>query len=130
MDWLGRSRRRERFGAKRHPAFALIALLAVFLQAFVAQTHVHAPGTVAVVGHELLGAKASDDSTPQASASDSNQVAAVLCQVPALAVAAPIPGPATVAATQGSADEAIVALSLAPQLHTHSWQSRAPPSFL
>jgi hypothetical protein len=130
MHRFGRSHRREGFGARRHPAFALVALLAVFLQAFVVQTHLHAPGSVAFVGHELTGAKASDDSTPHASTSDSNQIVGVLCHVPALAVAAPIPGPAAIAATRPPADAAIVALSLAPQLHTHSWQSRAPPSFL
>jgi hypothetical protein len=131
MDWFGRSRRRKEFvTSRRHPAFALIALFAVFLQAFVVQTHVHAPGSVAVVGHELNGATASGDSAPHVSAIDSDQVSAVLCQVLTAAGAATVPNPSVTALAERPADTAITALTLAPQLHTHSWQSRAPPTLL
>jgi hypothetical protein len=129
MDWFGRSRRREGESARR-PAFALIALLAVFLQAFVVQTHVHAPGTVAFIGHELNAATVSDDSAPFVAAIDGDQAVGVLCQVPAAAGATTVPSPTVTFATECPADAAIIALSLAPQLHTHSWRSRAPPTFL
>jgi hypothetical protein len=130
MDWFGRSRRRREFGANRHPAFALIALVAVFLQAFVVQTHVHAPGTVAVVGHELNVANGSDDSVPHVSASNSDQVAAILCQVLAGASAVTLPVPTVAAEAGRTTNAAIIALALAPRLHTHSWRSRAPPTIL
>jgi hypothetical protein len=126
----GRSHREAGAAAprRRRLAFSFAALLAVFLQAFVVQTHVHAY-TAPVSARFELPAHAAHDSSEQVSA-DSHQTICVVCQALATAGAATLTSATTLAAVEHVTEAALLALSLAPQLHSHSWQSRAPPSFL
>jgi hypothetical protein len=121
MIGFGRSRRQ---GRTKRPAFALVALLAIFLQAFVVQTHVHGPSAFAA-GYEQRA-----DGGQHVEAAGEHQVSCALCQALASAGAATLPGNTWVLAAERANEVAAVALALAPRRHTHSWQSRAPPSFL
>lgn len=114
---------------RRQPAFALAALFAVFLQAFVVQTHVHGSLGAARPAYEQANAQPGQSSA-EVSAPDAHQVACALCQTLATAGAALLPSDAAAVAAGKSADAGPAALSLAPLAHTHSWRSRAPPSFL
>ncbi|MGD9966338.1 MAG: hypothetical protein AB7T59_07445 [Hyphomonadaceae bacterium] len=116
----------DKTGAKRRPAFALIALLAVFLQAFVVQVHVHGPP--ALPGAYEQGAYGEDEQHVEAPSA--HQPACTLCQTLASAGAATLPSGASAPAAEPASEAAVVALALAPRAHTHSWQSRAPPSVL
>ena len=132
MEWKGRSRRAHRPAAamRRRPmAFVLTALLAVFLQAFVVQTHVHAAGATYSVSYAQQSGGA-HDLTIDASAAGDHQVVCVICQAMTTAGTAMVPSTAIVVAAAQSSAEAVVALALAPRVHSHSWRSRAPPSFL
>lgn len=127
MDGFGRSHRFRKTGAgRRRPAFALMALLAVFLQAFVVQTHFHALAPVSG-GYER---SADADHEQHVSATDEHRVSCALCQTLATAGAATLRGEAFVLAAERASQAAIVALAIAPRVHTHSWRSRAPPTFL
>jgi hypothetical protein len=128
MDGFGRSQHRAGGLAarRRHPAFALLALLAVFLQAFVVQTHFHALAPVSG-GYEQ---RADTDHEQHASATDEHRIPCALCQTLASAGAATLPGETFVLAAERASQAAVVALAIAPRVHTHSWQSRAPPTFL
>jgi hypothetical protein len=122
----GRSRRGSERGVhKRRPAFAFAALLAVFLQAFIVQTHIHAPIASVNAGVELAV-----DNHEHATATRDHRAACSLCQALAAGGAAPLPSvTALIAANAPAAPEAI-AYWAAPRAHSHSWRSRAPPSFL
>jgi hypothetical protein len=128
MDGFGRSQHGVGgfAAARRHPAFALLALLAVFLQAFVVQTHFHAV-TPVTGGYEQ---RADADQHQHVSATDEHRVSCALCQTLASAGAATLPSESFVLAAEGASEAAIVALAIAPRVHTHSWRSRAPPTFL
>ncbi|MBL8546636.1 MAG: hypothetical protein JNL81_09225 [Hyphomonadaceae bacterium] len=110
-------------------AFVLTALLAVFLQAFVVQTHVHVSGTTYAAGYTQQIGDAHDLSV-DASAGGDHQVSCVICQAMSTAGTAMLPGAAIIAASLQSSADAIIALALAPRVHSHSWRSRAPPSIL
>jgi Protein of unknown function (DUF2946) len=128
MDGFGRSQHRVGgFAARRrHPAFALLALLAVFLQAFVVQTHFHAVAPVSA-GYEQ---HTDGDHEQHVSLTDEHRVSCALCQTLASAGAATLPSEAFVLAAERASQAAVIALAIAPRVHTHSWQSRAPPTFL
>jgi hypothetical protein len=127
MNGIGRSRRqaRTRWGGKS-PAFALVALLAVFLQAFVVQTHVHGPAPIRI-GIERPSA---DHPELHALAGDEHQIACALCQTLASAGAATLPSAASVLASGAASTAAIIAIALAPRALSHAWRSRAPPTHL
>jgi hypothetical protein len=111
----------------RRQAFTFAALVAVFLQAFVVQTHVHAPATMLGAGYEQSSTD-THDVTAHASAADQKTMCA-LCQVLSNPGTAP-PSDAIWLAADRADDAAAVALALAPSAISHFWQSRAPPSFL
>lgn len=126
-----RGRSRERVGAAAmrpwRPAFALLAMLAVLLQAFVVQTHVHAPVAPLSIGfHQPAGG----DDAVHVTATGEHQLVCAICQALAASGSALPPGApvALVAALTNSL--AVIALSIAPRIASYSWQSRAPPSFL
>lgn len=131
MFWRGRSRERSGAAAMRrwHPAFAFAALLAVFLQAFVVQTHFHAPSAPLNLAYEQP-ADAAHDGSAHVSVTNEHQLLCPICQALAAAGAATLTNQAAaLVATQSNA-VAVVALSLAPRTISYFWQSRAPPSFL
>lgn len=127
-----RSRSRERMGAvatrRWRPAFALIALLAVFLQAFVVQTHVHAIGAPLSIGYQQPAA--AHDDAAHAMATTEHQLVCAICQALATSGTATLPASTVALIAEQSSTLALVALALAPQTISHFWQSRAPPSFL
>lgn len=114
---------------RRPMAFVLTALLAVFLQAFVVQTHVHVSGSTYSVNYSQQSGAAHDLSI-DANAAGDHQVACVICQAMTTAGTATLPSAAIIAATVSTNADTILALAQAPRVHTHSWRSRAPPSFL
>lgn len=134
MKLEGRSHRVRRSGAAMRPrrfAFVLTALLSIFLQAFVVQTHVHVSGaTYSSASYTQQAGHASDELTIDVSSAGDHQVACVICQAMATAGTALTPSAAIISATVASNADAVLALAQAPRVHTHSWQSRAPPSFL
>jgi len=101
------------------------ALLAVFLQAFVVQTHVHASGVMTVAAHEQsIGVK--DGGVHLSNGQDHAKFA--ICDIiisvchSTLAVA-PVIAERTIATNEATA----LAIRRAPRALTHTWQSRAPP---
>jgi hypothetical protein len=111
------------------PAFALAALFAVLVQAFVVQPHIHAP--VAPIAIERAG-DSSRAPVASVSAPDEHQAfACVVCQTLASGasaiLAAPISG---LIAAEAVAEAATYALPRAPPIAAHPWQSRAPPTVL
>jgi hypothetical protein len=110
-------------------AFSFAALLAVFLQAFVVQTHVHAYAAPVSASFELP-AHAVHDSSEHVSADSGHQAVCMICQALATAGTATLTSATPIAAVEHVTEAAMLALSLAPLVHSHSWQSRAPPSFL
>jgi len=127
-----RGRSRERVGAAAmrpwRPAFALLALLAVFLQAFVVQTHVHAPVAPLSIGfHQPAGA---DGDAVHVTATGEHQLVCAICQALAASGSALPPGAAVALVAAQTNSLAVIALSTAPRATSYSWQSRAPPSFL
>lgn len=127
----GRSRERMGAAAMRRwrPAFALLALVAVFLQAFVVQTHVHAIGAPLSIGFHQPAA-ANDDDGVHATAKTEHQLVCAICQALATSGTATLPGDAVALVAVQSNAVAVVALALAPRTISYFWQSRAPPSFL
>lgn len=123
-------RRRQIGERRRRRAFALVALFAVFLQAFVVQTHVHGPLGTALPAYEQPAYFQPGQSSAEVSAPDDHQIACALCQTLATAGSAMLPSDAAVVAADKPAGAPLIAFSLAPEAHTHSWRSRAPPSFL
>lgn len=113
----------------RSIAFVLTALLAIFLQAFVVQTHVHVSGATYTASYAQLSGGGHGLSIDVSTGGD-HQVACVICQAMATAGTALMPNAAIVAATVQSNADAVLALAQAPRVHSHSWQSRAPPTFL
>jgi len=114
---IGRGHRAGRFA----PVFA--ALLAVFLQAFVVQTHIHAFGIAApAIERSVDGAEDSHV------ASAEHERACVVCQALLSSGRALLPSAAEVApALAVVADATLPALAQAPHVVSHSWRSRAPP---
>ena len=95
----------------RRFAFVLTALLSIFLQAFVVQTHVHASGATYSVSYTQHTGDNSDDLTLDASSAGDHQVACVICQAMATAGTALAPSAAIVSATVASNTDAVLALA-------------------
>lgn len=129
IDMIGRGRSRPHFGRAtswQRQAFTLAALLAIFLQAFVVQTHIHTPVMAISAGLDDDGGAVHEHA---ASASDHQRVC-VICQVLSSSGSATLPSTAVLAVAKLTSLAAGVALAMAPRVHTHSWRSRAPPSIL
>jgi hypothetical protein len=128
MFGTGRSREGVTAQQRWRHALALVALLAVFLQAFVVQTHVHTP--VAPLSIAFEQPAAAHDDAAHVTAPSEHQLICAMCQALAASGTAMLPGAmVALVATQTNAI-AVLALSLAPRITSYSWQSRAPPSFL
>jgi len=129
MVWRGRSRRAVGLTADwRRQAVTFAALLAVFLQAFIVQTHIHMPAAIQfAAGYEQSSAHEHDVSA-HATASD-QKVMCALCQVLSNAHTL-LASPAILLTTTQTNAANDLALALAPRALSHFWQSRAPPSFL
>jgi hypothetical protein len=114
--------------AKERSATLFAALLAVFLQAFVVQTHVHA----APIAPINLSFERSVDAGSEAHVSVANhhQRFCAICQALAAGGAATLPAAASLISSDAVGEQAILAIAAAPRAHTHSWRSRAPPSIL
>lgn len=114
--------------ASGRTATVFAALLAVFLQAFVVQTHIHAAPFAPI----KVGVERSLDTSGETHVSigSEHQRFCVVCQTLAAAGAAMLPSAASPIAADTDDAEAVAAIARAPRAHTHSWRSRAPPSFL
>lgn len=103
---------------------ALLALVAVFLNAFVVQTHLHtiAPFHAAAIERQADGA---DDTHATVT---HEQAGCVICQALASGANAPLPDAALALLTARHAETAAVAEATnAPEPAAHFWRSRAPP---
>lgn len=116
----------------RHPAaksgartlFTFAALLALALQAFIVQTHVHAFGGPAA-GIERAQADSAD--AVQVSTGHA-QTACVICLTLTATGRAALSGAAALSAEHRATYEtATLIIRHAPLALAHSWQSRAPP---
>jgi len=105
--------------------FTLVAFVAVLLQAFVIQTHIHVP-----VAPVASAAVSGSDQAPHATASNHHRFACVFCQALAAGGVATLTTSAIVHGAYQTNTASDIALALAPHTRSHSWQSRAPPSFL
>jgi hypothetical protein len=127
----GKRRSADRIFARRsgvRAAFTLAALLAVFLQAFVVQTHIHASGLFQQPAIERTADAAAPDDAAHAIAALDHQQGCIICQALAANGGAALPDAAQVAAsTNASYETAALEIRRAPRAVTHSWQSRAPP---
>ncbi len=107
-------------------AFVFAAMLAVLLQAFAVQTHIHAFAAPSAVYEQAATSGSSHDGA-HATVAD-HQTICVICQALAANGSATLAGGAQLAALTASSNEtAALAIRLAPRAQTHSWQSRAPP---
>lgn len=105
--------------------FVFAAMLAVLLQAFAIQTHVHAFAAPAAVSAQ----QSADDgaATEHASAAD-HQTVCIICQALAANGSVTLVDAAHVAAQSNAAYQtAALEIRRAPRALAHSWQSRAPP---
>jgi Protein of unknown function (DUF2946) len=102
----------------------LVALLALLLQGFLVQTHVHV-FSLAASYEQSAGATHSDSAHLDAA---HQQASCVICQALANSGRAALPqAPKFVAHLSGTYETAVRAIRNAPRSLTHSWQSRAPP---
>jgi hypothetical protein len=127
----GKRRSADRIFTRRtgvRAAFTLAALLAVFLQAFVVQTHIHTSGLLTQPAYERVADDSASGDGAHATAALDHQQGCVICQALAANGGAALPDAAFVAATTNAAYEtAALEIRRAPRAVTHSWQSRAPP---
>jgi hypothetical protein len=124
MTGIGRSRQTS---APRR-VFALLALLAMFLQTFVVQTHVHSTPIAPLVACEQTADGRHADQ--HVAATDSHQIFCAICEALA-ANPTTLPDAATASiAVDPAGEAALVALAIAPLTRSYSWQSRAPPTRL
>ncbi len=131
MFGRGRSRREGHPAAvkRRRSALVLVSLLAVLLQAFVVETHIHGAVVPASLGveHQPAGAHPTDE---HASATRAHQVVCSICQTLASSGAATLASASVLVAPQRDVVAARVALEHAPRALSHFWQSRGPPARL
>jgi hypothetical protein len=101
-------------------------MLAVFLQAFVVQTHFHAMAPIgAVAGYEQSG-KASDGAAHASVAHD--QLVCAVCVLASTSSRATLAdGVSLVAEHAASHEVASIQIRAPPVAPAHDWQSRAPP---
>ena len=102
------------------------AVLAVFLQAFLVQTHIHAYGGVREAGYEQSNQSSDHGNVHASNAGD--EFGCAICDVLATAGHSTLPEIGTIATEAVASNEtATLAIRRAPRALTHSWQSRAPP---
>ena len=132
MTGMSRSRRQATATrAQRRPAFALAALFAVLLQAFVVQTHIHAPAAPIGVAIERVADGADTQATHVSAADEHQAFACVVCQALARGNSAVLAAAASsLVATEAISEAATYALPRAPPIAAHPWRSRAPPFVL
>lgn len=104
------------------------ALLAVFLQAFAIQTHVHAFGVAGPSAYaQAAGEAALSSDAVHVTAADHQTICAV-CEAFANSGRAALPeAPVIAAQTNAAYETAALEIRRVPRALTHSWQSRAPP---
>jgi len=129
MFWRGRSHHDlGRAVDWRRQAVTFAALLAVFLQAFIVQTHIHVPAAIQFASGYEQSSEHAHDVSAHATASD-QKVMCTLCQVLSNGHTL-LASPAILLTTTKTNAASGIALALAPRALSHFWQSRAPPSFL
>lgn len=100
----------------------LASLLAMFLNAFVVQTHIHLP----TFGHAAITADVNGHHEHLTAEHD--QISCLICEALAASGGATLPSAATVAPTPiATHAHAAPALPRGPPALSHAWQSRAPP---
>lgn len=109
----------------RRASFGLLAaLLAVFLQAFVIEPHVHAAGPMAAA----IAANAGAHDAQQHATAPHEQTSCLVCQALAAGSGALLAANAATAERPSSATTAPARqLHVGPRTDAHSWRSRAPP---
>lgn len=130
MQGISRSADRSRTG-RRRPLPTLAALFAVLLQAFAVQTHVHVYTPLSAAAFvQASGGDAHAQHGDHASLTHAQTLCAV-CQTLAASGAATLPPSANLTTAPAIAREAAaITPPDAPRVLAHSWQSRAPPTFL
>lgn len=130
---MGRHRQADGFTlasvrARHQHLFAFVAVIAVFLQTFVVQTHID--GLTGLQSGAAIE-RANGSATPLAHAETGlrdTQLACPICQAMATAGTTLLAsGPALVSALGLIAHEAQLAIPLVSVRPAHAWQSRAPP---
>lgn len=128
MSGARRNRHPNR-AARRRPLLALASLLAVLLQAFVVQPHIHAPAALAEIAATPNGGTDTAIATPVADLH--RTIVCVVCQTRAgagdnlLPAATPVWSDADL--TSNSKPRVPPPTTL---VHAHPWESRAPPTHL
>jgi hypothetical protein len=110
-------------------ATRLATLLAVFLQAFIVQTHVHAIAPLATAGYE----RAADEvpvATLENAAHQEVQAACALCQAQAAGRALSPTSQAIAVENGRNTVEPATDVRRVSVAASHSWRSRAPPAHL
>ena len=102
----------------------LLALMAVFLQVFVVQTHVHALAPVAPAGYAQSADSVASVFDP---APHEGQVSCAFCQAQHASAALPPSVEAELAVHASLNVEAAQYIRRGPIARAFSWQSRAPP---
>jgi hypothetical protein len=109
----------------------LAALLAIFLQAFAVQTHVHAYASAGASAYGEVADSQAIVASDEHSTAAAHQPLCAFCQTLANSGRAAIPESTALSAYAGAAYEtAALDIRRAPRALTHSWQSRAPPVVL
>jgi hypothetical protein len=112
----------------RRGAFGFAALLAIALQAFAVQAHVHAFG----VGHAAsVFARSANDAAAHVSVSGEAQRACAICQARASSGRMLLPADASIARAESVAiQQPALVIPFVAVSFSHSWRSRAPPTAL
>jgi hypothetical protein len=119
----GRRQQSEGRVDARRWALRFAALLAVFLQVFVVQTHVHALAPQAAGGYETALSTLDD-------AADTSQIACALCQAQAESSSVPAPAVLPAVAHVAAAQTRALEIRRVSVARAYSWRSRAPPNVL
>ena len=112
-----------------------MAVVAVLLQTFVVQTHVHGSGGFDLSVGAPIASTASRvgqfDQPPRAATDQGDKTPCIICQTLATAGATVLAAdPPLVSALGVIAHEARLNIPVVPRPVSHLWQSRAPPTFL
>jgi len=129
---MGRHPRAEVAGAgasaRARRLFTLVAVVAVFLQAFIVHTHIDGVAGFALAAAIERAGGAIYDIAHVAPASHDTQSACPICEAMATAGTTVLAsGPSLVSALGLIAHEAGLPIRLVAVRPTHAWQSRAPP---
>lgn len=134
MTVLGRSRSLNT--GRRNRArllFTFAALLAMVLQSFVVQTHVHPLNSISIAAAFESGSDNAVSAGERVHVSNAGDHSAgcIICQALAASGHAALASAGVLLLTAAAASaETALTIGHAPRAHTHSWQSRAPPIHL